>query len=317
MTLWGKPIKPMLAETGEPFDDEDWIFEIKFDGTRAIAFVDRNSVKLQNRRLLDITHRYPELTLNKDVKGRVILDGEIVVLHNGKPDFERLQEREHAEGEAKIHLLSKEYPAVYIVFDVLEIDGKDVTNETLMERKRLLERTVKESERLLISEYVEARGKKFFREVQKLGLEGVMAKRKDSKYEIGKRSKNWLKIKNLKTIDCVVCGLTKGKGSRSEYFGSLVLGCYRKGKLVYVGRVGTGFDRRKMEMFMRVFERLRTRECPFPSKPSFESGIELAYWVRPEIVVEVEFLELTKDMKLRAPSLRRIRNDKEPGECVI
>jgi bifunctional non-homologous end joining protein LigD len=313
MNLWFSKINPMLAESSKPFDNANWIFEIKWDGTRCIAFVDKNSVRLQNRRLADITFRYPELKISEDINfKRVILDGEIVSLRNGKPDFERLQEREHIDNEVKIKLMSKRYPVVYIAFDILFLNGKNVFHKPLIERKKLLKDSVKESKRIIISEYIDTYGKKFFREVQKKGLEGVMAKNKRSKYLIGKRSKNWLKIKNTKTLDCVVCGYTKGEGWREKYFGSLILGCYRKNRMIYVGRVGTGFNEDFLRAMKEKFDKIQTNKEHFET----EKDIEIV-WIKPDYVAEVKFLEITKDLKLRSPSLVRIRKDKDPRECVI
>jgi len=318
MNLWNSKIKPMLAKSSKPFDSKDWIFEIKFDGTRAVAFINKRSVRLQNRRFADITYRYPELKLNKDLKiEKAILDGEIVILKNGKSDFSLLQEREHVERKEKIHLLSKALPAVYIAFDILAFNGKDMTSEPLMKRKMFLKKAIEESERIILSEYVEQYGKNFFKQVCKLGMEGIMAKKKNSIYEIGKRADTWLKIKNLRTIDCVVCGVTKGKGLRKGGFGSLILGCYRNEGLIYVGRVGTGFDTATMSTLLKRLKKLRSEDCPFISKPRLGSDIELYFWVRPEIIAEVKFMGLTKDMRLRAPSLVRMRDDKEPEDCII
>ena len=232
---------PMLAKHGKKKDLErkDMIFEIKFDGTRAICYVDKNSVRLLNRRKKWIEYRYPELAeIRKNILVEsCVLDGEIVIFDKtGKPNFNLLQEREHVEDELAIKTLAKLYPACYVVFDVLEINGEEVTNLPLMERRKILEEIVREGERIKKSIFVED-GKKLWEFVKNKKLEGVMAKKKDSKYEQGKRSENWLKIKLFNTIDCVIAGYTEGKGNRAKYFGALLLGLWKNHKLHYAGRV--------------------------------------------------------------------------------
>jgi bifunctional non-homologous end joining protein LigD len=313
MSWMEKRIKPMLAYPSRPFDSEEHLYEIKWDGTRCIAFLGEKT-RLQNRRLQDITKRYPEFQrLHEKVKGEAILDGEIVVLREGKPDFNMLQQREHAQGEFNIKLLAEEMPAQYIAFDLLYHDGVPLVGETLTTRREKLEKVVKEGEELLLSTYVAARGREFFSRAVELGLEGVIAKEKGSPYLIGERSRYWLKIKNTQTMDCVVCGYTRGEGRRSDYFGSLVLGCYLEGRLVHLGQVGSGFD----EAFLRSFtEKLRRIEVPRATLESPRVKREVK-WVKPLYVCEVEYLELTRDKKLRAPIFKRLKTDKDAEECLL
>ena len=308
-------IKPMLAFPSKPFSAKDWLFEIKWDGTRAIAFLSKEKVRLQNRRLLDITYRYPELKLNKNLKAReAILDGEIVVLEEGKPDFQKLQEREHIEDGFRIELLAKEIPATYICFDLLYLDGETMLEKPLLERKETLAKILDEDETLLISTHILERGKEFFEKAVRLGFEGIMAKKISSPYLIGKRSRLWLKIKKSKTLDCVILGFTKGEGERSELFGSLILGCYKYGKLIHLGQVGTGFTLEEMKRLKALLDKIRTEKCPFEEKIDIERE---AFWVKPKYVCEVEFLEFTKDLKLRAPRFKRLRLDKTPEDCKV
>jgi bifunctional non-homologous end joining protein LigD len=320
MSLWNKLIKPMLAYSSKPFDSQNFIFEIKFDGTRCIAYVDveNRKVKFLNRRMKFFHDRYPELQeIWKDVKAKkVILDGEIVVFEKGKPNFQKLAEREQIENKARIELLAKIMPAIFIVFDILYLDGEDLINLTLQERKKILERVVVQSERILQSEYVVGKGKEFFRKARQLGLEGVVAKKLDSVYELATRSRNWLKIKSEKTIDCVIAGYTLGAGWREKYFGALILGVYRKGKLHYIGRVGTGWDENFLQELKKKLEKIKTKKMPFEEEPKFPSGI-VPVWVKPKLVCEVKFMQLTKDFMLRAPSFVRMRTDKEPEECIL
>jgi bifunctional non-homologous end joining protein LigD len=307
-----RKIKPMLAQLAErPFDSEDFVFEPKWDGTRTICFLRDGVARFQNRRLADTTHRYPELTIGRDVDAReAILDGEVVVLREGKPDFMALQTREHVGDELRVGLLAQTTPVTFMAFDLLYLDGRPLVDLQLVERKARLQEIVNESQRILISRHINTYGEQYFREVVKLGLEGVMAKRRDSTYQIGRRSRDWLKLKAVKTLDCVILGYTPGEGWRSDYFGALVLGTYREGKLEFMGKVGTGFDEALLKELTPI---LRIREIatrPVDAEPPYE-----VRWVRPELVCEVKYMELTPELKLRAPSFRRLRFDKPPEEC--
>jgi DNA ligase D-like protein (predicted ligase) len=307
-----RKIKPMLAQSAKPFDSEDFWFEWKFDGTRCICFAG-GKLRLQNRRLLDITYRYPELNLTQDLDAReAILDGELVVLREGVPDFPALQTREHVEGELRIELLSRTIPATFVAFDLLYLDGKPLVNLPLTDRKAKLQEVVRESSRIIISRHVRTHGKKYFEEVVKLGLEGVMAKRMQSTYQLGRRSRDWLKLKAKRTLDCVIVGYTPGEGQRAEYFGALALGAYREGKLEFLGKVGTGFDEVSLESITKLLRARRVSTRPVESEVPYE-----VHWVKPELVCKVEFLQLTHDFKLRAPSFKGLRFDKPPRECEI
>ena len=322
MTLWQKKIKPMLAFLSEPFDTKNWIYEIKFDGSRCIAYIDvkNKKVLLLNRRGNYFENRYPEMhPLWKDVNAKqIILDGELIIFSKGKPDFYKLAEREHIEDKTRIELLSKIMPATYVVFDVLHVDGKDLINLPLSERKKILNKAVKESSRVLKSVYVKEKGKKFFAEVKKKKLEGIMAKKLDSKYEIGKRSKDWLKIKSLKTLDCVICGYTTGTGKRGELFGSLITATYYKGKLKYMGKVGTGFTEEELKQMLKQLEKIKTEKSPFKEAVDLRLPPERKpIWVKPKYVCEVRFMNLSKDLVMRAPAFMRLRFDKPSDECNL
>lgn len=302
-------MNPMLARSGKPFSDPDWLFEVKWDGTRALCFVNEK-VRFFNRRETDITYRYPELQIRETVKSSsCILDGEIVVLEKGKPSFQNLQRREHVDDPFKIHLLSQEIPAVYIVFDILSLDSTDVTESPLIERKKLLREVVSESSLVLLSPYVDGKGKEYFEAVTAAGFEGIMAKRKDSFYYPGKRSELWLKIKKMQTVDCVIGGFTDGEGARKGYFGALLLGVNQP--LTFVGKVGTGFSDRDLEHLTAILTRTETNENPF------SQHMEGVHFVNPLYMCEVKYLELTKDGKLRTPVFLRLRDDKEPEECTL
>ncbi len=313
--LWGLAIHPMLTQKEErAFTDPDWIFEVKWDGTRALCFYADGKFKLQNRRLYDTTHRYPDLRIVAKAK-RAILDGEVVIMWDGRPSFEKLQLREHLVDADEIARIAKRLPATYVAFDILYLDGQDLTAKPLMERKDILAATLEETESSVLCDYVQGEGEAFDRICRERGLEGVIAKRKDSKYQIGKRSRDWKKIKALKTVDCVIAGVTVGEGNRAETFGALILALYDDaGELRCVGRVGTGFDANMVELLHR---RLAALDSPMPFRERPNLAGEVKFWCRPELVAEVEYLMFTPDIALRAPSFQRLRDDKDARECVF
>lgn len=304
----------MLAHLAEePFDSEDFWYEPKWDGTRTLCFLKEGKLRFQNRRLIDTTNRYPELELWRDIDAKeAILDGEVVALRGGKPDFRSLQTREHVGEELRIELLSKAMPVTFMAFDLLYLDGKPLVDLPLVKRKAELQRIFREGPRILLSRHIETYGKRYFEEARKLGLEGIMAKRKQSTYQIGKRSRDWLKLKTIKTLDCVIVGYTPGEGWRSEYFGALALAAYHKGKLEFLGKVGTGFDEELLKLLMPMLKTRETCSKPVEAEPPYE-----LQWVKPELVCEVKYLEMTPDLKLRAPSFRKLRPDKAPRECEL
>jgi bifunctional non-homologous end joining protein LigD len=303
-------LSPMLAYSSQPFDSPEFVFEPKFDGTRCIAFLGEG-IRLQNRRLVNITKRYPELsTLRGRVRAReAILDGEIVVLREGKPDFRSIQMREHAE-EHKADMLSKIYPATYACFDLLYLDGQPLVDLPLRERKTRLREILEEGEEVMYVRHYEEKGKWLFERFRELGWEGIMGKRVESKYQIGRRSRDWLKIKALKTQDCVILGYTPGEGWREDTFGALAIGAYREGKLIFLGKVGTGFDEETLRELKRTLDGMRA-EKPVEEEPPYP-----VIWVRPELVCEVRYVEITPDLKLRAPAFLRLK-DKDPRECEL
>jgi DNA ligase D-like protein (predicted ligase) len=309
----------MLAEIGsqEIFEKKGWIFEPKLDGTRVAIVKEGSKIRLINRRGKDISYRYPELRgIVKNIKANnCILDAELVVLNKeGKPDFNLLQQREQLDNKVLIELKSAEWPATLFVFDVLQIDKRSTVALPLKARKELLDKIVEDSEFITKCPYT-FDGKKLWEKVREQGLEGVMAKQIDSVYE-GKRSRNWLKIKNLNTIDAIVVGFTRGKGAR-EKLGALVLACYDRGKLTYVGKVGTGFDKSTIDFLLSQLQKITTRKPAINDAGKIEEIEEDVVWVKPTLIAEVKFLELTKDKKLRAPSFMRLRFDKKPQDCTI
>jgi bifunctional non-homologous end joining protein LigD len=243
-------IKPMLASpVNKAFNNKDWVFEIKWDGVRAITFKENHAMRLQSRNGNDITQRYPEilkaLDLNWPDVNPTIIDGEIVVLDkNGLPNFQGHQRRMNIQNDREIELLSKEIPATYYVFDILYHNGNDIKRSSYLERRQILSQILPINDRVKISEYIEEKGLELWKHTIELNLEGLVAKRKASEYQEGIRSQDWLKIKNIITQDCVVVGYTKGLGNREHYFGSLLMAVYDSSqrKFRFVGHTGSGFD---------------------------------------------------------------------------
>jgi len=309
-----RPIRPMLAVSGDPFSSKDWIFEPKIDGTRCIAHISKGRAELQNRRLRWITPRYPEISDPLALAAKdSVLDGEIAVFKEGLPDFSSLASREHLTDGLRIDYLTRTMPATYVVFDVLFWEKENVMDRPLFERKRILGE-LQETDSVTVIDYLPERGEAYFQAAVKLGLEGMMAKRKSSSYLPGVRSPDWMKIKKSLSLDLVVGGYIPGKGHREPTFGGLLLGGYNsRGELIYVGRVGSGFSRRELVEISRGFQ--PSREPPFSEPPSPPPpGVR---WLVPELVVEVEALELTPDRHLRAPVFLRVREDKPADDCSI
>lgn len=300
----------MLAVSGKPFSSEGWIFEPKIDGTRCIASA-MNGLVLQNRRLVNITFRYPEIAEALADASGCIFDGEIAIFSDGRPDFALLSEREHLMEKLRIDYLSRARPASFVVFDILFAQGKSVMDRPLVERKSILSQELEESEQVTLIDYFPEKGEKYFQAALKVGIEGVMAKRADSVYQPGVRSPDWVKIKKQVKLDLVVGGYIQGKGSRQPYFGGLLLGAYRSGELVYVGRVGSGFSEQELQMISGDFEPIA--EPPFSSPPRIQGVV----WLKPKSVVQVAAMEVTENGSLRAPVFLRAREDKEPDECTL
>lgn len=234
-------------------------------------------------------------------------------MKNGKPDFQALLERGQAVSQREIERQMQRSPAVYIVFDVLEKDGKSLTGLSLLERKRVLKESLVEGSNVLVSDFIEENGEAYYRLVLEKGLEGIIAKRKDSPYEEGMRTGNWLKIKQIKTCDCIIFGYTLGGGVRGKTFGALLLGVYGKeGKPMYLGKVGTGFSEQTLGNLMDKFEKIKTGKEPF--KPDVG---DLVTWLEPQLVCEVGYQVLTNDFKLRMARFHNLRADKAPEDCTI
>jgi DNA ligase D-like protein (predicted ligase)/DNA ligase D-like protein (predicted 3'-phosphoesterase) len=303
----------MLARLADkPFSDKDWIFEVKWDGFRAIVYINED-LSIRSRNGKELRYNFPELEELKQQAHDVVLDGEIVILNEGKVNFQALLERGRVVSPPEIEFRSSRLPAVYVVFDILEKDGKPLVDLPLMERKEILKTTVKEGAHVLLADYVEEKGEDYYNVALEKGLEGIMAKKKDSPYEPSIRSGNWLKIKELRSCDCVIFGYTKGTGARGKTFGALLLGLYNnEGKPVYMGKVGTGFSQDTLKALSEAFQKLKTDAAPFSADVSEE-----VTWLKPELVCEVGYQVVTEDGRLRMPRFQRLRNDKSPSECLV
>ncbi len=293
----------MLAKLHDtPFNDPSWIYEIKWDGYRAIAEVGKKETRLYSRNGLSFGEDYPlvydEL---KKIKKQVVLDGEIVALdENGKPSFQLIQQ--YAQGG--------EVPIVYYVFDCLSIKGKSIEDKPLSERKKMLKALLPASDVIKYCDHIEEQGKEFFAAVKKQGLEGMIAKRADSVYTEGSRSGDWLKVKNIMTEEAVIAGYTAPAGSR-KYFGALVLGQYNKGKLVYIGHTGTGFTNAILKDVYRQLQPLKVTDSPFDAKVPVNGAVT---WVKPQLVCNLKFTEITQEGHRRHPVFMGLRIDKPAAE---
>jgi bifunctional non-homologous end joining protein LigD len=311
-----KAIQPMLATlVDKPFSDSDWIFETKWDGFRSICFLKKGTPRFVSRNQLDMTPQYPELAKAGDLidARQAILDGEIVALdEQGRPRFQLLQPRHGRKDISEISRLAQRSTIVYYVFDLLYYEGFDVMSCPLIERKALLQRILRPGGNVRYSEHIAGEGERFFEQIEKFRLEGMMAKLAESKY-VEKRSRDWLKVKTVRRSEVVIGGYTEARGSRS-YFGALVAGLYRKGELVYVGHVGGGFSERSLSQVYRLLEPLKTKKCPFVVAPQTNEPVR---WVKPKLVAEVKFSEWTADALMRHPVFLGLREDKSPEECVF
>jgi bifunctional non-homologous end joining protein LigD len=316
-------IKPMLGTlVNHPFDSKDWLFEIKWDGVRAILFFNkkRQIYELKSRNDKSITRSYPELQSSLEAaincKESIIIDGEIVVLDKkGYPNFQSHQRRMNVDSLSDIDALSNQIPATYYIFDILYLNGNNLQNLSFLDRRQTLSDVIIPNERVRISDFVEEKGTEMFTMIKKMNLEGMMAKRKTSKYLQGRRSADWLKIKNIKTQDCIVIGYTKGEGNRQDYFGSLLLAMYdEKGEAVFVGHTGSGFDFNLLDKIYQRLKKMKIDTCPIKYVPYTNNE---TFWIRPELVAEVKFHGWTNERIMRAPIFLRLREDKSPNECII
>ena len=312
-----KEIKPMLATlVDEPFDDPKWLYEVKWDGYRALSYVNKGSVDILSRNNKSFNDKYyPLRDLLSQWTINAVLDGEIIVLNEkGQSNFGHLQNwRSEADGEL-----------AYYVFDILWYEGLDLTELSLFDRRKILEQVLpKNDDRIRLSQTFDVKGNDFFGAAKRMGLEGIIAKKKDSTYAVDARSKEWLKIKVHKRQEVVIGGFTKNEGSAKK-FSSLLLGVYENNKLQYVGKVGTGFSDKLQTEMMAQFKPLLIDRSPFTIVPDVNSPSRFrpnppratAYWLKPELVCEVSFAEVTGDGVFRHPSFEGMRSDKKAKEVI-
>ncbi len=312
------PMKAKLADA--PPASGDWIYELKFDGYRALALKDGAEARLLSRNEKDFTTRFPEIAdavAQLPCKG-AILDGEIVALDaEGRPSFQLLQQSE----------LSKERPALcFYIFDLLEMEGEDLRGEPLSERKRRLEKLAEGAgDPIRFSANIDGDPKRLLAEVKKLGLEGLIGKRRDSRYESDKRSGAWIKLKCLNEQEFVIGGFTEPKGAR-DWFGALLVGYHEQGELLFAAKVGTGFSAKLLKALHEQFQPLRREACPFSNLPTKRKGrwgqgitrseMSACTWLEPELVCQVRFTEWTGDNGLRHPAFIGMRDDKPALKIV-
>jgi bifunctional non-homologous end joining protein LigD len=301
---------PMLATPiDKPFSQEGWIFELKYDGIRAMVSVAGDAIRITGRRGGDETSRYPEAgAIRAGIRARqAVIDGELVVLDaDGRPSFERLQQRINVVREADVRRVAAAHPVTFVAFDLLQLERRDLLTTELRIRKKTLRETIVDSPHILFAAHVERDGISLFEEARKSGIEGIVGKRADSPYRPGVRSPDWVKIKSWRSQSCVIVGFTAGRGRRSNQLGALILAVFDNGRLVHCGQVGTGFDDNALRDLKERLRPLVVDVCPLDPVPKTS---EPATWVKPELVCEVRFSEWTREGMLRHPAFRTLRPD--------
>lgn len=298
-------IQPMLATSvKEPFDHPDWIFEVKWDGYRAVAEIRDEGVSLYSRNLISLEKKFsPIVGSLRQWRFDAVMDGEIVVVDDqGRADFQMLQ---HYRDSRSGHLL-------YYVFDLLYFRGHDLTDLPLLKRKELLKKILPSTPKIRFSDHIWKEGVLFYNVAKEKGLEGIIAKHSQSVYEAGRRSRQWLKVKTQLTQEAVIAGFTEPGGAR-KYFGALVLGVYEGDELMYIGHVGGGFTANNLKDIREKLGPLTQEECPFTVKPETNAPVT---WVEPELVCEVALFSWTGDAVMRHPVFLRLREDKAAREVV-
>ena len=293
----------------KPFSQEGWIFELKYDGIRAMVSVAGDGIRITGRRGGDETSRYPEArAIRVGIRARqAVVDGELVVLDaDGRPSFERLQQRINVVRAPDVLRVATEHPVTFVAFDLLRLEDRDLLSTELRIRKKTLRETIVDSPHILFAEHVERDGIALFEEARTSGIEGIVGKRADSVYRPGVRSPDWVKIKSWRSQSCVIVGYTAGRGRRSNQLGALILAVFDNGRLVHCGQVGTGFDDKTLRDLKERLRPLVVDVCPLDTVPKTS---EPATWVKPELVCEVRFSEWTREGMLRHPAFRTLRPD--------
>jgi bifunctional non-homologous end joining protein LigD len=310
----------MLATAGRlPPDDRPWAYEMKWDGVRAIAFVEGGTVQLWSRTGREITHSYPELRELATAAGaaRAVFDGEVVAFGGGTwPSFEALQQRINIASPAQIRLLAAQVPVTYLAFDLLCLDGRPLLEAPYSERRALLDGLGLDGRHCQTPpSFTDVAGADLVAVSKQHGLEGVVAKRRESRYEPGKRSPAWRKIKNVRRQEAVVGGWKPGEGVRAGLIGSLLIGVQGAAGLEYAGHVGTGFSEETLAMLGQRLAPLRRESSPFAA-PVPPEHARVAIWTEPRLVIEVAFGSWTSAGVMRAAAYKGLRTDKDPAEVV-
>ena len=306
-----KNIKPMLiGKEMAPFDDPNYIYELKWDGERCVAYLEPGRPpELRNKRNVRMLSKVPELAvISKQVKKRCILDGELFILKDSRPDFSLIQRRSLMSDRFKIELDSKHNPATFSAFDVLYYDCQETMLLPLMERKALLDKSIMDGPRMAISRYVEGQGTSLFNFAAERGLEGIVAKVKDSIYIQDKRTTDWIKMKVMMEEDYVVCGYIL----KSNHMTSIILGQYRSNTLIYKGHVTMGVSGQAFDIISR---HPTLPSAPFIAYPAGH-GNDRAIWLSPDLVCIVKFMHHTKSGGMRQPVFKGLRFDKTAAECI-
>lgn len=303
-----REISPMLLYQTTPFDSEDYIFELKFDGARCIAYLDGQKTDLRNKRNKDINQTFPEFKyIYKNVKQPCILDGELIVMKNGKPDFHALLSRSLKTDKFKIDIASKRNPANFIAYDILQINDKILVDLPLIERKKILQENLIENERISYSRYIEKEGIKFFNLAKEKELEGIIAKQKNSKYYLGKRSKVWQKIKVMHEAYVVICGYIEVDQGGID----LLMGAYNKdNQLIYLGNIH-GISKTDREIIIEFSKKNY-------SKPLFKVNLEKKiFWLKPELVGLIKYMTRNETGRMRQAIFQGLTNEKKAEDCIL
>jgi bifunctional non-homologous end joining protein LigD len=312
-------VEPMKATLGTlPRDDRAYGYEIKWDGARAIAYCSGGRVILESRNLLDVTPGYPELrAIGRQLgSSEAVLDGEIVAIdEDGRPSFQLLQRRMHLRSDTEIRRRAKQVPVTYMVFDVLYLEGRSTMGLAYEQRRELLEGLELEGASWQTPAYHRGEGKSLLEASRERGLEGIIAKRLESVYVPGRRTKEWIKVKNVRSQEMVIGGWLPGKGRREDMIGALVVGYNQpdgERRLRYAGKVGTGFTEEDLRRLAERLEPLRRDDSPFEGRQPPRETV----FVEPRLVAEIDFAEWTSAGTLRHPSFKGLRDDKDAAEVV-
>lgn len=306
-------LKPMLAVKAKPFDSPDYFFEVKWDGYRCLAYLEKGVTRLLSRNQKDLTGAFPDLADMHYLLGDLplVLDGEIIVIAGGKPSFDALQSRAGLKDKLQVSQAVQRLPALFMAFDILYHQGKYMVDLPLYQRRGVLETIAKFPSKVVVSETIKGDGVNFYNACVEKGLEGVMAKKINGRYLPGNRSPLWKKIRHTLEADLVICGYRAGSGSR--ILGALVLGAWNGKTFVYQGMVGTGLSGAEE---ISLLARLQPLKTETPLLAGADMPVRSVFWARPELVCKVEYLTLTREGYLRHPVYRGLRTDKEPDDCA-